>query len=107
VGTGRRRGRHRDPVTGHGLADGFRDAELLAVALDAALRGDIEEPAALDAYERTRLREFADIFDLTCLMAAYPPVAEFTELTRRLGAAMDEAAAAIAARTVPGGLLVA
>ena len=31
-------GYHRDPVTGHGITDAFRDAELLANAVDAALR---------------------------------------------------------------------
>jgi 2-polyprenyl-6-methoxyphenol hydroxylase-like FAD-dependent oxidoreductase len=98
---------HRDPVTGHGLSDAFRDAELLAVALDAVLCGDIEEPVALAAYERTRRRELADIFDLTCRIAAYPASAEFTELTRRLGTVIDAAAAAIAARPTPGALLAA
>jgi molybdopterin/thiamine biosynthesis adenylyltransferase len=34
-------GYHRDPITGHGITDAFRDAELLARALDVALR----EPA--------------------------------------------------------------
>ena len=31
-------GYHRDPITGHGITDAFRDAELLANALDVALR---------------------------------------------------------------------
>ena len=30
-------GYHRDPITGHGITDAFRDAELLADALHAAL----------------------------------------------------------------------
>lgn len=98
---------HRDPVTGHGISEAYRDAELLAVALDAVLRGQLDEAAALDAYERTRRREGADVFDLTCLMAAYPPVPEFTDLARRLGAASDAAAAALAARPAPGALLAA
>ena len=34
-------GYHRDPITGHGITDAFRDAELLAEALDVAL----SEPA--------------------------------------------------------------
>ena len=32
-------GYHRDPITGHGITDAFRDAELLADALDAGTRG--------------------------------------------------------------------
>ena len=98
---------HRDPITGHGLSDAYRDAELLAVALDSVLRGDVEEDVALESYERTRRRELAEIFELTCRMAAFPPVSEFTELTRRLGAAIDEQAAAIAARPFPGALVAA
>jgi flavin-dependent dehydrogenase len=31
-------GYHRDPITGHGRTDAFRDAELLAVAISSALR---------------------------------------------------------------------
>jgi flavin-dependent dehydrogenase len=98
---------HKDPVTGHGLSDAYRDAELLALALDGVLRGRLEEPVALQAYESTRRRELAEIFDLTCQIAAYPPVPEFTELTRRLGAAIDAAAAIIAARPEHDALLAA
>jgi 2-polyprenyl-6-methoxyphenol hydroxylase-like FAD-dependent oxidoreductase len=98
---------HRDPISGHGISDAYRDAELLAVALDSALRGEVEERAALDAYTQSQRRELTAIFELTCRMAAYPPVPEFTELTRRLGAAIDAQAAAIAARPVPGALVVA
>src|SRR6266545_5670570 len=47
-------GYHRDPVTGHGLSDAYRDAELLAVALDQILAGDTEETAALTDYQRRR-----------------------------------------------------
>ena len=48
-------GYHRDAVTGHGISDAFRDAELLAVALDQALRGDADEthgPGRLPAAAR-------------------------------------------------------
>jgi 2-polyprenyl-6-methoxyphenol hydroxylase-like FAD-dependent oxidoreductase len=96
---------HRDPVTGHGLSDAYRDAELLADALDRALRGSAEEPAALACYERARRRELTEIFDLTCALAAYPPVPEFTELNKRLGAAIDAEAQALAARPLPGAAL--
>jgi 2-polyprenyl-6-methoxyphenol hydroxylase-like FAD-dependent oxidoreductase len=93
---------HRDPVTGHGISDALRDAELLATALDLALTRAADEPVALQAYERTRRRELADIFELTCQLASYPAMSEFKELTRSLGAAIDTAAAAVAARPVPG-----
>jgi 2-polyprenyl-6-methoxyphenol hydroxylase-like FAD-dependent oxidoreductase len=96
---------HRDPVTGHGLSDAYRDAELLAVALDTALSGADEESAALAAYEQTRLREIAEIFDLTCALVQYPPLPTLVELNKRLGAAIDAEAAALAARPIPGATL--
>jgi 2-polyprenyl-6-methoxyphenol hydroxylase-like FAD-dependent oxidoreductase len=89
-------------VSGHGLSDAYRDAELLAVALDAALTGAVEEREALAGYEQARLRESAEIFDLTCALAQYPPVSTFIELNKRLSSAIDAEAAALAARPVPG-----
>ena len=52
-------GYHRDAVTACGISDAFRDAELLAVALDRALRGDPDEPprsaaTSSSAIERSR-----------------------------------------------------
>jgi hypothetical protein len=66
------------------------------------LLGADDESTALAGYERTRLSELAEIFELTCELVTYPPVPEFVELTRRLGGAIDAAAALLAARTVPG-----
>jgi flavin-dependent dehydrogenase len=89
-------GFHRDPISAHGISDAFRDAELLAGCLDATLRGRVEEPVALGAYERQRDAALADVFDLTCALGAYPPVPEFLDLMRRLGRAIDVDAAALA-----------
>jgi 2-polyprenyl-6-methoxyphenol hydroxylase-like FAD-dependent oxidoreductase len=97
-------GHHRDPVTGHGLSDAYRDAELLAVALDQALRGDTDERAALAGYQRRRDQALRDIFDLTCTMAGYPPVPAFVELQKQLSAAIDVEAAGLAARSLPRAL---
>jgi 2-polyprenyl-6-methoxyphenol hydroxylase-like FAD-dependent oxidoreductase len=94
-------GYHRDAVTGHGLSDAYRDAELLAVALDQALRGDADETTALAGYQRQRDRALRDIFDLTCALASYPPVMEFVELQKRLSVAIDIEAADVAARSLP------
>jgi flavin-dependent dehydrogenase len=93
-------GFHRDPISAHGISDAFRDAELLAGCLDAALRGRVEEPVAMDAYERQRDGALADIFDLTCALGAYPPVSEFLDLMRQLGRAIDIEAAALAGRPI-------
>lgn len=88
---------HRDPITGHGITDAFRDAELLATAVDAALRGG-DEAALLAAYERERAALAQPIFDLTCAMAAYPDLAGFRILQMRLSNAIEAEAAMLAAR---------
>jgi 2-polyprenyl-6-methoxyphenol hydroxylase-like FAD-dependent oxidoreductase len=95
-------GYYRDAITAYGISDAFRDAELLAVALDQALGADAEEATALAAYQQQRDQALAEIFELTCRLAAYPPVPAFIELQKQLGAAIDREAAALAARPVPG-----
>jgi 2-polyprenyl-6-methoxyphenol hydroxylase-like FAD-dependent oxidoreductase len=90
-------GYHRDAVTGHGLSDAYRDAELLATALDDALRGAADETAALAGYERRRNRALREVFELTCAMVAYPSAARFTELQKRLAHALDREAAELIA----------
>jgi len=95
-------GYHRDAVTGHGLSDAYRDAELLAGALDQTLRGATEECTALAGYQHRRDYALRQIFDLTCDMASYPPVADFVDLQKQLSTAIDIEAAAVAATPVPG-----
>jgi 2-polyprenyl-6-methoxyphenol hydroxylase-like FAD-dependent oxidoreductase len=95
-------GYHRDAVTGHGLSDAYRDAELLAVALHQALCGATDEEATLAAYQRQRDEALRDTFELTCALASYPPTPEFVELQKRLSAAIDVEAAQIAAHPIPG-----
>lgn len=100
-------GYHRDAITGHGISDAFRDAELLAVALDATLRGDQDETTALAGYERARNEALREIFEITCALAAFPPLSEFVALQKRLSPAIDAEATALAARPVPGERLLA
>jgi flavin-dependent dehydrogenase len=95
-------GYHRDAITGHGISDAFRDAELLAVALDRALRGEVYDTAALAGYQRQRNEAVREIFDITCALAKFPPVAEFVELQKRLSRAIEAEAATLGARPVPG-----
>lgn len=95
-------GYHRDAVTGHGLSDAYRDAELLAVEVDRALRGETAESTALADYQRRRDDALRDVFELTCALAGYPPVPQFVELQKQLSAAIDVEAAELAARPVPG-----
>jgi len=89
-------GYHRDAVTGHGISDAFRDAELLATALDAALRDPGCESRALAGYGRRRDRMARPIFDLTCALAAFPGPERFVELQRELAVAIDDQAGELA-----------
>jgi flavin-dependent dehydrogenase len=100
-------GYYRDAITAYGISDAFRDAELLAAALDRALDGDSEEATALAAYQQQRDQALRDIFEITCRLAAYPPVPRFVELQKQLSAAIDKEAAALAARPIPGERLLA
>jgi flavin-dependent dehydrogenase len=100
-------GYYRDAITAYGISDAFRDAELLAAALDQALDGDGEETTALTAYQRQRDQALREVFELTCRLAAYPPAPTFVELQKQLSAAIDRQAAALAARPVPGEHLLA
>ena len=91
-------GYHRDPITGHGISDALRDAELLADAVDDILRGERDEAHALEAYQRTRDRMLREIFEITCALAQFPPIDQFVELQRALSTAIDAEAAALADR---------
>ena len=93
-------GYHRDPITGHGITDAFRDAELAADAIHAALDGT-DETSALRAYEAERDRLARPIFDLTCQLGRFPDQTTFVELQRQLSQAIDLEATTLAARARP------
>lgn len=70
-------GYHKDPITAQGITDAFRDAELLAAALDAGFVGAQPLEAALAEYERIRNEETRGLYELTCEFASLaPPTAE-------------------------------
>jgi flavin-dependent dehydrogenase len=74
-------GYHKDPITAQGISDGFRDAELLAEAIDAGLAGRRPLNDALAEYERSRNEASLAMYDLTCQFAALePPPAEMQQL---------------------------
>ena len=79
-------GYHRDPITGHGITDAFRDAELLTRSIDDHLRGGA---ADLSGYETSRDAALRETFDLTCAMTRYPPLDEFVALQKRLSRALE------------------
>jgi 2-polyprenyl-6-methoxyphenol hydroxylase-like FAD-dependent oxidoreductase len=93
-------GHHRDPVTGHGITDAFRDAELLAGAFDEVLHG-APEGAALARFHRERDDQIEEVFDLTVRMAGFPSADEAFAIQRRLGVAFEREADWLAARPRP------
>jgi 2-polyprenyl-6-methoxyphenol hydroxylase-like FAD-dependent oxidoreductase len=94
-------GYHRDPITGHGITDAFRDAELLSGALDRSLRGGIDEREALAAYQRQRDGALRETFDLTCALARFPAPERFVALQKRLSRAIEAEAERLASVPAP------
>jgi 2-polyprenyl-6-methoxyphenol hydroxylase-like FAD-dependent oxidoreductase len=97
-------GYHRDPITGHGITDAFRDAELLADALHEALGSPEREAAALRGYERARDDALQETFALTRELTRFPPCHRFVELQIALSEALDREAHDLASRPAPAGL---
>jgi flavin-dependent dehydrogenase len=91
-------GYHRDAITGHGISDAFRDAELLATALDRALVTPSAEREALRGYHAERDRMLREIFEITCELSGVPPLDRFVELQKLLGVAIDRHAGELADR---------
>jgi 2-polyprenyl-6-methoxyphenol hydroxylase-like FAD-dependent oxidoreductase len=90
-------GYHRDPITGHGITDAFRDADLLARALDRCLRGTASQSEALGGYRRQRDAALREVFDITCALTAFPSPDEFVALQKRLSRALEQEADLLAA----------
>jgi 2-polyprenyl-6-methoxyphenol hydroxylase-like FAD-dependent oxidoreductase len=69
-------GYHKDPITAQGISDAFRDAELLADALDGGFARSRPLDEALSEYERIRNEETRGLYELTydlASLAAPPP----------------------------------
>lgn len=60
----------KDPVTGFGITDAFRDAGLLAKALDLALSGKLPAEKALQGYQDRRDAAAIPVYEMTLQMAA-------------------------------------
>jgi flavin-dependent dehydrogenase len=75
----------KDPITGTGISDAFRDAELLANGVDAGLSGRESLEAALEGYEKARNGASKAAFDLTLDIAQMKAITpEQTALFRGL-----------------------
>lgn len=84
----------KDPVTAQGIVDAFRDAELLASAIDAWQSRERSYESAMNEYQSRRDAESLPMFDFTCKLAALePPPPELVELlaaARESQDAMDQ-----------------
>jgi flavin-dependent dehydrogenase len=60
----------KDPITGFGIADAFRDAELLASALDEVLSGRQAPEVALAAYQEQRDAAAIPVYEFTLQLAS-------------------------------------
>jgi 2-polyprenyl-6-methoxyphenol hydroxylase-like FAD-dependent oxidoreductase len=87
----------RDAITGHGITDAFRDAELLARSLGSVLAGEVAERDALAHYHARRDELVAELLDITAALAAYPPIEEFVHLQKQLSRRIEVEAELLAA----------
>jgi flavin-dependent dehydrogenase len=84
-------GYHKDPTTAEGISDAFRDAELLAEAIDAGFSGRQPLEEALAGYERERNEATAGIYDFTYHLASYePPPPEMQQLLHALAGNQEQ-----------------
>jgi flavin-dependent dehydrogenase len=63
----------KDPITGQGIGDAFRDAELLADAIDAGLSGRRPLDEALAGYQRKRDEETLPMYEFTTQLVTFAP----------------------------------
>jgi flavin-dependent dehydrogenase len=90
-------GYHKDPVTGHGITDAFRDAELLANAVHAGLDGT-SMTDSLSEYQARRDELSRDVFETTQQVASLDWTEDsLLEIFLRFGAAVTTEAEQIAA----------
>jgi flavin-dependent dehydrogenase len=78
-------GYHKDPSTAEGISDAFRDAELLAEAIDAGFAGRHPLEQALAGYEQLRNEAAMPLYEFTHHLASYePPPPEMQQLLHAL-----------------------
>ncbi|GHO90337.1 FAD-dependent oxidoreductase [Reticulibacter mediterranei] len=62
-------GHCKDPILAHGMSDAFRDADLLADAVESGLSGECSLQKALADYEQRRDDAALPLYELNCQMA--------------------------------------
>ncbi len=75
-------GYHKDPITAQGITDAFRDAGLLAEAIDTGLSQGSRLEEALASYEQQRNEAVMPMYQFTCQLATLdePLPAEMQQL---------------------------
>ncbi len=73
-------GYHKDSITAQGISDAFRDAELVAEAVNASLSGKRPIEEAMLQYEQRRNEAALPIYEFTCQLAALEPPPEMQQL---------------------------
>ena len=84
----------KDPITGQGIQDAFRDAELCVTSLDAALTGARSYDDAMAAHQKARDEHSLPMYEFTCQLATLePPPPDLVQLLTAINGnqdAMDE-----------------
>jgi flavin-dependent dehydrogenase len=79
---------HKNPITAEGISDAFRDAELLADAIDDGFGGRARMDDALAAYEQKRNSAVMPLYRLTCDLAKLEPPSE--DMQKLMAAIRDD-----------------
>ncbi len=78
-------GYNKDSITAQGITDSFKQAELLAEAIDAGFSGRKVMEEALAEYEQKRNEDAFPIYEFTCQLGALePPTPEMIQLFEAL-----------------------
>jgi 2-polyprenyl-6-methoxyphenol hydroxylase-like FAD-dependent oxidoreductase len=83
-------GHHQDPLLAAGIAGAFRDAELLAEAIDAGLGGGEVLGGALAGYEERRNRAAMPGYELNARLASLDPPPDLVQRAREASASQAE-----------------
>jgi 2-polyprenyl-6-methoxyphenol hydroxylase-like FAD-dependent oxidoreductase len=73
-------GYQKDPITTQGISDAFRDAELVADAVDAGLSGKRPVEDAMADYEQLRNEAALPVYEFTTQLAMLEPPPEMQQL---------------------------
>ena len=78
-------GYNKDSITAQGITDSFKQAELMAEAIDAGFSGRESMNEALAEYERRRNEDAFPMYDFTCQLGKLePPAPEMLQLFEAL-----------------------